>query len=320
MLDAAPEIPAPAVFDPSGADVLRFALSERRAGRPAVVVTLAEIDGASPRALGAQMAVAEDGRFAGSISSGCLERAIVEEARAAMARGTGGVIRYGKGSPFLDVTLPCGSGVDLLFTVNPSADVLNDAVAALDTRRPVAARFDPGAMRLSDAQRSEREDDTMFTRVYQPPLKIAAAGVGAELVLLARIARAAGHRFCAISPDETILAQCGAEESLHLKSSTSLPKIPADPWTAFVFLFHDREWELAVAPAVLASPAFYIGAVGSRRTHGERFEALRETGLDDAALSRIEGPIGLIPATRDPSALAVSVLAGVIAAWPHGTA
>ncbi|PQA86051.1 XdhC family protein [Hyphococcus luteus] len=320
MLDASPEIPLPAAFDPSGGDVLRFALAERRAGRPAVIVTLVEIDGASPRALGAQMAVAEDGRFAGSISSGCLERAIVEEARAAMDRGEGGVVRYGKGSPFLDVTLPCGSGVDLLFTVNPPAEALSDACIALDARRPVAAGFETNTMTLCDARRSQRESETSFTRIYQPPLRIAAAGVGAELVLLARIARAAGHRFCAISPDEAILAQCGAQECFHLKSSSSLPEIPADPWTAFVFLFHDREWELALAPAALASSAFYIGAVGSRRTHAERIEALRGAELDDASLARIEGPIGLIPATRDPSALAVSVLAGVLAAWPHGAA
>jgi xanthine dehydrogenase accessory factor len=323
MLDASPEIPphtgSAAAFDPSGGDVLAFALAERRAGRPAAIVTLAEIDGASPRAPGAQMAVAEDGRFAGSISSGCLERAIVDEARAAMARGQGGAVRYGKGSRFLDVTLPCGSGVDLLFTVNPSAEVLEDACARLADRRPAAIRFETNGIVLSDARASEREDETAFTRAYNPALRIVAAGVGAELILLSRIARAAGHLFCAISPDENILAACGAGETRHLMSSTSLPEFPADPWTAFVFLFHDREWELALAPPVLASPAFYIGAVGSRRTHEARLEAMRAAGLAEESLARIEGPIGLIPATRDPSALAVSVLAGVLAAWPHGS-
>lgn len=327
MLDASPETPVQtgsqsgqaAVFDPSGADVLAFALAERLAGRPAAIVTLAEIDGASPRALGAQMAVAADGRFAGSISSGCLERAIVEEARAAMTRGQGGAVRYGKGSRFLDVTLPCGSGVDLLFTVDPSADILEDACARLADRRPAAIRFGTNAIALCDGRASAREGETAFTRAYNPALRIVAAGVGAELVLLSRIARAAGHSFCAISPDESVLAACGADETRHLKSSASLPDFPADPWTAFVFLFHDREWELALAAPVIASPFFYIGAVGSRRTHSARLEAMRAAGLDDKALARIQGPIGLIPATRDPSALAVSVLAGVLAAWPHGS-
>ncbi len=322
MLDAAPNSPLPSIaaaFDPSGADVLRFALAERRAGRAAAIVTLVEIDGASPRARGAQIAVAEDGRFAGSISSGCLERAIVEEARAAMARGDGGVIRYGKGSRFLDVTLPCGSGVDLLFSVNPSEEILHEACATLAQRAPVTLRFQTDGAQISPATQNEKSAET-YSRVYQPSLRVAAAGVGAELVLLSHIARAAGHRFCAISPDETILTQCGADETFRLTSSSSLPEIPADPWTAFIFLFHDREWELALAPSVLASAAFYIGAVGSRRTHGERVEALRASGVDDASISRIEGPIGLIPATRDPSALAVSVLAGVLAAWPHGRA
>ncbi|MCK5749555.1 MAG: XdhC family protein [Oricola sp.] len=322
MLDALPdtvsEMTPAAGFDPSGDDVLAFALAERLAGRKAAIVTLVEIDGASPRALGAQMAVAEDSRFAGSISSGCLERAIVEEARAAMMRGTGGVVRYGKGSRFLDVTLPCGSGVDLLFTVNPSETALQETCDALAARRGAAARFDADSMTFSDARYSKRETEDAFARVYTPALRIVAAGVGAELVLLSAIARAAGHLFCALSPDEKTLGLTGADETHRLNSSSSLPEIAIDPWTAFVFLFHDREWEVALAPVAVASPAFYIGAVGSRRTHAARVEALREAGLDDRAIARIEGPIGLIPATRDPSALAVSVLAGVLAAWPHG--
>lgn len=319
MLDASPETSLSAAFDSSGGDVLRLALTERRAGRPAALVTLAEIDGTSPRALGAQMAVAEDGRFAGSISSGCLERAIVDEARAAMKRGEGGLVRYGKGSPFLDVVLPCGSGVDLLFTVNPSAETLSETCKALAERRPIALELDRNGIDLSQAARSARRGET-FARVYKPPLRIVAAGLGAELIVLSRIARAAGYGFCAISPDQKILALCGADETYCLQSSSTLPEIPADPWTAFVFLFHDREWELALAPAALASSAFYIGAVGSQRTHAARLAAMREAGLDEKALARIEGPIGLIPATRDPSALAVSVLAGVLAAWPHDQA
>lgn len=303
-------------FDPSGGDVLALAHAERIAGRQAVVITLVGIEGRAPRAPGAQMGVAGDGRYAGSISSGCLERAIVEEARAAMARGGGGSIRYGKGSKFVDIVLPCGSGIDLLYTVDPSADVLCNVLDARMERKACALEFDADGARLSRETETGWRGDA-FARVYKPPLRIAAAGIGAELIQLSRMATAAGYEFCALSPDPGTLDRCAAKEKILLFSSSSPPAFAIDPYTAFVFLFHDREWELALAENVLAAPAFYIGAVGSRRTSAARIEALRALGVAKDAVDRLKGPVGLIPATRDPSALAISVLADIIAAWPH---
>lgn len=305
-----------AAFDPSGGDALALASAERAAGRPAVIVTLAAIDGRAPRRLGAQMAVAADGRFAGSISSGCLERAIVEEARAAMSRRKGGVVRYGKESKFLDIVLPCGSGIDLLYTVDPSETVLCGALEATSARRLCALDFYADGARPSQGAEPGWRAGT-FTRVYHPPLRIVAAGAGAELMLLGAVAKAAGHEFIALSPDAGTLERCAADRKILLQSSSSPPAMALDRWTAFVFLFHDREWELALAEAVLASPAFYVGAVGSRKTSDARVEALRALGVEEAAIARLRAPIGLIPGARDPSALAISALAEIMAAWPH---
>lgn len=300
-------------FDPSGADVLAFALSERDAGRPAAIVTLAAIDGSSPRSIGAQMAVAQDGRFAGSISSGCLERAIIDMAREMMAQGRGGFIRYGKDSLFRDIILPCGSGVDLLFTINPSADALHDACDALKNRRAVTLAFDIAGAHISDGAKTELQGETLIRR-YTQPLKILAAGLGAELTLLSRIALASGYTVCALSPDQKTLEESGAPEKIRLQSASSLPELDVDPWTAIVLLFHDREWDVSILPAALETPAFYIGAVGSPKTHSARLDALRMIGVDEEDLKRLKGPIGLIPATRDPSTLAVSILADILTA------
>lgn len=301
-------------FDPSGGDVIGFALAERAAGRASAIATLVAIDGASPRALGAQMAVAADGRFTGSISSGCLERAIIDEARQAMTRGAGDVVRYGKGSKFLDVQLPCGSGVDILYTVNPDVEMLTKGERTLRARQAFAIDFGPRGLRVAEATPTGWIDG-YFRRAYSPALKICAAGVGAELIVLSRLVSASGYQMCAVSPEADTLAHCVAEEKVQLTGA--MPALSIDPWTAFVLLFHDREWEVALAPDVLESQAFFIGAVGSRRTHAARIETLRQKGVDEAKLARIEGPIGLIPATRDPSALAISVLAGVVAAQPQ---
>ena len=89
-----------------------------------------------------------------------------------------------------------------------------------------------------------------------------------------------------------------------------------DDWTGFVFVFHDRDWEDALLPSVLAQPAFLIGAVGSRRTHAQRLERLAVAGVAPDLVARIKGPFGLIPATRDPATLALSILAEVAGAYP----
>lgn len=302
-------------FDPSGAEVLRFARRECAADGEAAIATLVAVEGSSPRSPGAQMAIAEDGRFVGSISSGCLERAIVDEARAAIARGRGDVARYGKDSRFLDIVLPCGSGVDILYTVGLSVEALDTALDTLDKRRVCALAFEAGGVKPA-ATANPGWRDGVFTRLYAPALKIVAAGVGAELILLSRLAKAAGHDFCAISPDKDTLDQCVTDRSVHLQSTSSAPDFKLDPWSAYVSLFHDRDWELALMEAALASPAFYIGAVGGRKTAAARRDALDALGLSDGAINRLKAPVGVVPATRDPSALAISVLAEIIASWP----
>ena len=301
-------------FDPSGLDILRFAAAETEAGNPGAIATLVNIEGAAPRRTGAQMAISGDGRYRGSISSGCLERAIVDEACACLRRGEGGLVRYGAKSKYIDIILPCGSGVDILFTVRPSPTVLADAIEALEARKPVSLFF--SANEVASACSSEvRGAGTSFLREYWPPLTIVAAGLGAELIVFSRLAAAAGYKLHVLSPDEATLQNCaGAATRLH--SASALPELPLDPWTAFVTLFHDREWETPLLKAALGSEAFFVGAVGSRKTHELRVESLSASGLAPRALEKLRAPIGLIPSTRDPSSLSLSVLADIVAAWP----
>lgn len=301
----------PCGFDPSGLDVLKFAAEEIAAGNPVAIATLANIEGAAPRRTGAQMAISGDGRYRGSISSGCLERAIVDEARASLRRGEGGLVRYGAKSKYIDIVLPCGSGVDILFTVRPSLTVLADAIEALEARKPVSLFF--SANEVASARKGEH--DAGFLREYWPPLTIVAAGLGAELIVFSRLAAAAGYRLHVLSPDEETLRNC-ASAATRLHSASALPDLPLDPWTAFVTLFHDREWETPLLKAALASDAFFVGAVGSRKTHELRVESLSASGLAPHVLEKLRAPIGLIPSTRDPSSLALSVLADIVAAWP----
>lgn len=309
---------AAAAFDPSGADVLGFAASELGAGRPCCIATVVEIFGTSPRARGSQMGVSADGRHVGHVSSGCLERAIVAEAQAAMESGAGRLVRYGQGSQYIDIALPCGSALNILFSVDPGADALDAALAAAEARRPFALAYglDSGAIEFCDEPNAVAGEDR-FVRTYAPRLRVVAAGQGAELTTMSHIARAAGYDVVAVSADDAALAlsETAGAQPLRLKSAGAAPDLPIDEWTAVVLLFHEREWEIPILKAALASDAFYVGAVGSRRTAAARLEELFAAGAPPEAAARLNGPIGMLASTRDPSALALSALTEIVGAW-----
>jgi xanthine dehydrogenase accessory factor len=103
-----------------------------------------------------------------------------------------------------------------------------------------------------------------------------------------------------------------AIDTIELVSRTSLPDVRSDPWTAIVFLFHDHDWEEALLPQALRLPALYFGAVGSKRTHHARLAMLQAAGVPEPFYRALRGPVGLIPATRDPATLALSILAEVV--------
>jgi len=118
--------------------------------------------------------------------------------------------------------------------------------------------------------------------------------------------------------DDDIAAaeQAGLTSIERLETPNLLKTSDDDPWTAFVLLFHDRDWETPLLQQALAGEAFYIGVVGSRRTHATRCEALRAVGCSDQAISKIRGPIGLVGSLRDASMLAISVLAEIVETFP----
>ncbi len=296
------------------ADILRFALARIEEGVATILVTLTGIEGAAPRAIGAQMAVAADGRSVGSFSGGCIEAAVVAEAIETLAPARARLVRFGAGSPYLDIRLPCGSGIDLLFNPHPDRHAIADTLARLDRREAAGLRLS------ADGVLSEMPVDTTgwqggtFDLRYHPTLRIVAMGQGEELTALARLARTFGAEMAILSPDLRVLADLGAEgfETTRLATRTVPPSLTADRWTAILSVFHDREWEQELLPHALGLDAFYVGAIGSRRTQAMRLDALRSAGVPDRLCQRLRTSVGLIPAVRDPAALALSALAQIV--------
>ncbi len=298
-------------------DVLAFVEAELSAGRPAALVTITGLDGPFSRPLGAQLGVAGDRRFVGSISGGCLEQALTEECQAAITEGVNRALRYGTGSPYIDVRLPCGGGIDLAVDVNVDAGLLRQALALSRERRSFSLMFNPASQRSSlrlETTAAPTASEAEFVRPFHPRLRILLAGRGWEIVAMAKLARSSDCEIVVASQEPATLEFCRpfADALIPLTIPQALPALPLDADTAVACLFHEHEWESGLLLDALRSPAFYVGALGSRQTHARRVETLRLLGAGPDDIERLKGPLGLFP-SRDPKMLAVSALAEILA-------
>ncbi|WP_062762550.1 XdhC family protein [Falsirhodobacter sp. alg1] len=263
----------------------------------AALAVIVGIEGTSYRPLGAAMAVEADGRRTGSLSSGCIDGDVAVHALAAMAENTVQVLRYGAGSPFPDLQLPCGGGLDI--AIIPAPDM-----ASLHKVADILKQREPADFILPDAAGG------LALRIV-PELRFLVFGKGPEAATFANLADAAGYSVNLFSPD----ADMDVPSRLTprgLKRAAWPEGVPIDDRTAVLLFFHDHEWEPAILAHALSSPAFYIGAQGSYAARENRRIALMEIGLSQQQLVRLADPFGMIPSARDPRTLAVSVLADVL--------
>ncbi len=295
--------------------MLSFAAAELEAGRPAALVTIFGLEGPFSRPLGAQLAVAADRRFVGSISGGCLEAALTGECQAAIEEGKNRTLRYGIGSPYLDVRLPCGGGIDLSVDVDLDPALLRQAIELGRARKLFSLAFDPqsehSTLRLEEGLTEARGGE--FVRPFHPRLRIVLAGRGWEVVALARLAHSYDCEIVVASQEPATLEFCApyADTLIPLTIPAATPPMPLDADTSVACLFHEHEWEGRLLLEALRSPAFYVGALGSRQTHMRRLEILDALGATADQIARLKGPIGLFY-SRDPKTLAVSALAEIL--------
>ena len=305
-----------------GADtVLAFLIEAAQRGEKTALVTLTDVEGGASRAIGAQMAVGITGRYAGSLSSGCVERAVVGEAQRIIGGGRTERVRFGTGSRYIDIRLPCGGAMDLLFTPAPPLSVLQKANRQLAARQSVSLELGlDGSIRLAAEESPTGWANNGFIIRHDPALRIVIVGHGAETTALAFQARLYGASVQVLSPDTELVAKLRSEgiAAEHLLTPSASQHMTADRHSAIVFLFHDHDWETALLAQALDQPAFFVGAMGSRATHRQRCALLADAGVSPAAIARIQGPLGIIQAARDPDTLALSALAQIVADYRNG--
>jgi len=288
--------PVRTVLTDDPADILSFAADAAEKGG-AALATLVEIRGGAARRLGAHVAVSSSGSFCGYVSGGCVEAAVAAEALAAIAEGRDRMIKYGEGSPFFDIVLPCGGGITIAVHVIRNAAPLRSVVDGVQQRRSATLRYSPSDQQLLAAAGGTRSgwEDEAFMIAYHPRTRVVVSGNNLEANAVASVAKVSGY------------------DVISCEEAADIADI-IDSATAVVMLHHDLEVEDKALHAALRSQAFYIGALGSTRTHRRREQRLKTAGWSGVEIGRIKAPIGFFGPTRDSSSLALSVVADIAAA------
>ncbi|SHK74700.1 xanthine dehydrogenase accessory factor [Roseovarius marisflavi] len=308
-------------------DIPETALAWHRAGKGAALATVVETWGSAPRRVGSQLAISGAGEIAGSVSGGCVEGAVVAEALDAIEDGKPVMLEYGvtDGDAFA-VGLACGGTIRVL--VEPVGSVLPepllaDLVLARDARVPVAYVTGMTAIRRLEREghgerfRMDRsgfeEDGETFVAIHNPPLRLIIVGAVHIAQALVPMARIAGYDPLLIDPRESFASEARfpGETILHEWPDEAVQAYGLDSRTALVLLTHDPKLDDPALAEALRSDIFYIGALGSTRTHAKRVERLEQAGFSKHEIARIHGPIGLDIGAAGPAEIAVAVLAEI---------
>lgn len=281
------------------------------------LATLVVVDGSAPRDVGAQMLITEDDDW-GFLSGGCIEADVARHGREALATGAPRLLRYGEGSPWIDIKLACGSGISVL--VEPvAAD--EPAVAAMlegwDARHPVQWSSD-GRARFaapSDEAPCDTWDGARYTRLYTPPLRLVLVGEDGAALSAAALALEMGWQVALIAPGGPAEPPFAGIAYRRNDPVAALTAIGVDRWTAVAVLSHDREDDERGLAAALQSEAFYVGAIGARARLDARRARVRAHGVSEAAIARLHAPIGLYGFGKAPRDVALSLVAEVAQAF-----
>jgi xanthine dehydrogenase accessory factor len=345
--------------------VLTQALAWLAAGRKVALATVARTWGSSPRPAGSKLAVDDAAEFVGSVSGGCIEGAVIQEALELMATGGSRVLSFGVSDETAwEVGLACGGKIEILVeavvadpgragvtggatggaTRGVTRDVIEQLLAARRARRQVvlATPMAEGAHRLlpvdAEASRADalataaaevaRRDQAevvdaaggaLLLEPHLPPLRLIVVGAVHVAQPLAEMAGLAGFAVTIVDPRRAFAtaARFPGQTLVVGWPDAAVTELAPDPRTAVVTLTHDPKLDDPALIAALASPAFYVGCLGSLKTHAARRTRLGERGVSVAALDRLHGPIGLKIGARTPAEIAVSILAEVVATL-HG--
>jgi len=307
-------------------EVLRTAVDWLTAGEPVYLATVARTFGSSPRPPGSLAVLRVDGRFAGSVSGGCMEEDLVARLRAGrLPEKFPAVIAYGVTSEEARrFGLPCGGKLELVLEKLESATSLKSILEKIDARGQLVRRvcLDTGEASLHPATTREEffYDGRHLRKLFGPGWRLLLIGAGQLSRFVAQMGMALDYEVIVCEPREELASLWRIDgASIDTRMPDDTVRALADPRCAVLALTHDPKLDDMALLEALAGPAFYVGALGSHANNDKRRARLAALGVSREHLTRLHGPVGLPIGSRTPAEIAVAVLAGVTAAR-HGIA
>jgi xanthine dehydrogenase accessory factor len=312
-------------------------------GRKVALATVVTTWGSSPRPVGSQLAADDKGEFVGSVSGGCVESAVISEARTILKGAPPKLLEFGVSDEMAwEVGLACGGRVEIFVqSLAGQEDLLATLRRVRAARKPVLVAVDladgrsallaegeaagdaalraalaADAARAQSEERSrvvERDGQRYFLHVFTQPRRLALVGAVHVSQALIPMAVAAGYDVTVIDPRSAFAAESRFPGVTMVSKwpKAALAEFGLDRRSALVSLTHDPKIDDPALAAALKSDAFYIGALGSRKTHAARLERLKEQGFSDTELKRIHAPVGLPIGAISPAEIAISILAEI---------
>jgi xanthine dehydrogenase accessory factor len=286
-----------------------------------VVATVVATRSSAPRPVGSKLIVRENGSIEGSVSGGCVESDVVVAAQEVRETGVPRLVTYGITDDMaFSVGLPCGGEIDVF--VEPLGKQVDFGVVLTVVRgEGVGEKLDDpelarAALRRGRSHVIELDDRSVFADVFAEPPRLFVYGAVDTAEALCASAKLLGWRtIVADARPRFATAQRipSADELLVLWPEDALAQVAPDAATAILVLTHDDKFDLPLVQGALATDAFYIGWLGSRRNQERRRGLLVEAGVAEGELDRISGPSGLDVGADSPAETAVSILAEILA-------
>lgn len=301
--------------------VLKVAVDWLKSGHPVAIATVIQTWGSSPRPIGSWLAIRGDGQVTGSVSGGCVEDDLIRRVQSEiLTRDLPEMVIYGVSQQeAARFGLPCGGTLRLLVEPKPELAILEAILDSISNHQITSRAVDlaTGKSSLESANRNEAFicDERLMKTTYGPRWRMVIIGAGQLSLYTADFALASDFEVIVIDPREEYAEGISREHIQFIKGMPDdvLLKIGIDSHTAVVALTHDPKLDDMALMEALKSPAFYVGALGSRINTQKRKERLLEFDVTREQVERLHGPVGLFIGALTPPEIAVSILAEVIA-------
>ena len=307
------------------------------AGERVAIATVIQTWGSSPRPIGSQMAITESGKMIGSVSGGCVEAKVIETAQHIIKSGIPEKLHFSVSHEMaFEAGLSCGGEMDvfvqpfhnegaqaaLMHCLNEKGTgtyfirIDHDGAQKKDFfLKSETERINATTTGLDQPQYMLCEDSEIFSIPIYPPFQLIVVGAGHIAVKLAEFAKILDYDVHVIDPRSQFVTpeRFPSADTLSNKwPEVVVPKFTLYRATAIVVLTHDPKIDDPVLKFALNSPAVYIGALGSKKTHQQRVDRLSQAGFSDEQINRIHGPIGLKLGTNAADEIALGIIAEIV--------